>query len=327
MKTFQSILLFFWIVITMMTGVSAQTLSNHQANCVFSPYFGDIEQIDMGHRRIYTLFTKHLSNEARSVMPIITTGGSAEDKVRKLEAIIANNRDIIQREQGDLQQITHLIRSEQLRWMGLEASPEGMESFFDYRVESYKRLRFRQSFFAQLDALSIRWNIYKTEQILSLLFPASTIACGNHREACHGIEQIPLENENLKIEFENSVQEEEHLLQSIDSYLLNRGLMTRYQVEEMIAIGIATIVNDQQPMSDDDLEAFFNKFEITNTEVQTHVRAYIDTINDILLALIRRDQHILASILNSSSGHGLVLLGTWHKKGIQEGLIKACQNR
>ncbi len=328
MKMFQPILflLFFWIIVTMMTGASAQTLSNYQANCVFSPYFGDIEQVDMGHHRIYTLFTRHLRDQADDIIPIITTGGSVENKIRRLDVIITQNRDIIQSEQNDVQQITHLIRSEQLSWIGLESSPEEMESFFDYQVESYRQLRLDQSFFTNLDTLSMRWNINKTDQILTLLFPASTLACGTYQKACHEIEQIPLENENLKIEFKNRLQEEKHLLENVFLDLLNRGLMTRHQVEEIIAIGIATIVNDQQPISDDDVKAFFNKFEITNTEVQTHIRAYIDTINHILSAFIRRDQHILASILNSS-GHGLVLLGIWHKKEIQEGLIKACQNR
>ena len=183
MKMFQPILflLFFWIIVTMMTGAFAQTLSSHQENCVFSPYFGDIEQIDMGHHRIYTLFTKHLGGQADDIIPIITTGGSVENKIRRLNAIIEQNRETIQSEQGDVQQIAHLIRSEQISWMGLEASPEEMESFFDYRVESYRQLKFDQPFFTSLDTLSMRWNINKTDQILTLLFPASTIACGTYR--------------------------------------------------------------------------------------------------------------------------------------------------
>ena len=263
MKIFQPILLFLWIVVTIMTGVSTQTLSSHQLNCVFNSYFDDIEQIDMGHHRIYTLFTPHLSGQSRDVMSVVRVREDIESKIRRFDAILTQNRDTVQNEQRDIQQIAHLIRSEQLSWIGLESSPEEMRSFVEYRVEAYRQLKFGQSLFANLDAVSTNWDTHKTDQILTLLFPAVTIACGNDQEACHEVEQIPLENENLKIEQINSHQEEQRLLQGVFLDFLNSGLMTRHQFEGMTNIAIANMLNDQKPISDEDVEDFFDNFKVT----------------------------------------------------------------
>lgn len=320
----QSSLLFLFVVVVI-TSASAQNELDHQddTNCVFRPYSNNIEQISIGGRHIYTLFDEHITdNEYDIVRSIIERGGLVTEVIRDLDALIDKQGAAIQVHQDKAEAMAYLFESEQIEWIGLETSPEEFESSSIDDIDSYLRLRSsNSSIFTQLAQLTLRWNVLKTEEVLSLLFPATTAACGIHRERCKGIEQIPLEDRSLRQNFIRKLEEEDQLKNHF-RVPIQRELVTQFQIQELLAMGIASVINSRT-ISDDVVQAFLSRLEITSTEVQSIVRAYINKVNEVVAAFIERDEHILASIL-STSGHGLVVLGTWHKKGIQEGLIAAC---
>lgn len=74
---------------------------------------------------------------------------------------------------------------------------------------------------------------------------------------------------------------------------IQRELVTQSQIQELLAMGIASVINSRT-ISDDVVQAFLNRLEITSTEVQSLVRAYINKVNEVIAAFIERDEHILA---------------------------------
>ncbi len=299
--------------------------------CSFSNY--EIEGIEIGQisgRQIYTLFTSHLTNEDNEYFEIMKSHRFSEDAVGTLNQLINKHQETIQSEQADAQKILELLKSGQIDWIGIEA----LNSYTSYSnmtdnnyLNDQNLLQIDSLYSRHRSALTRRfnhlpeWNANKTDQLLSLIYHASTIVRVNHPEIFRRVRVYPLEDKD---------QEDNESTSHLDNLLYWAGVLERdTHITPFQHSGIALfITNHFSPkprlISRNVFKALFDGLRIDINNI-----GYLDMLrvahNNLVSSILSRDATAVQSILQLP-GNGLILFGTDHAHGIKQGLIEACQN-
>ena len=291
-------------------------------DCVFSDHSIDgVEEIRIGDRRIYTLFTPHMGNlDKEPIFSIIRTSLSEIERNTLLREHILKILTLIRSEQADVSKMTSLARMEQIDWLGIERSPRDVEGVGATAnlIQGYRTTR---ELFLRVFYLSPSPSIeLSAPNVLSIIYDPYIIFLANTPE--HNIQVVPLEDDILRSEGAN--------------ILNNFG----YWID---------IIAKNPDLTDEDFSAFtsfmddyeklyasqFTFFDLPYLEefldrlgVEEHIRPAMRMLfmvtNEMWQSVTKRDELVVQSILNQT-GNGLILFGTGHSKGIQQGLITACQ--
>ena len=291
----------------------------HQARgtCDFNQYSGDIRLGVINDDQIYTLFTTHITPEQIDAAISAITTRNLRDRINRLNKALTRYKATIQSEQSDVQQIIGLLESQQIDWIGIEASPEDLQrtSLADlksvYRDDrnSLNNLNFHS-----------QWDQDKADQILYLSFPIIVIAYAQNPEIFHGIKIIPLENNEQRrkaIELKLQIKNQEDIL--ID--FIHTGLITSSQFQTIKAFFKDRLNNVTQSNSSSEIESLLANLQ---EESRTTVNTYLDRSREFGLLIEERSQAMAASI-SQQSGNGLVIGGYSHASSIEEYLTATCQ--
>ena len=317
MKFLQSLYVFF-VICLLSHSVFAQ-------NCSFTPYFEDIEVINIGDRQIYTLFTPHLTVQYQGILSIVESDTlNVNDKRHLLRVHILRNLPTVLSEQSDVQKIARLARSGQIDWLGIEFSPNEIEEIggVSTLIQSYNRGRrflFRNLYlgFDPNALLSI-------PNVLSLMYGPHIVFLANEPEYRDRIRVVSLEDNAIKQEALDHTDDftywldfirEDRLTYTDDQFAQLNAFIRSYNVNHS---------NSQTILGLDAFEEFLDEIEVEE-DARQPMRMVFTTNNDFLKLTQARDEKVVQSILLQSD-NGLILFGSAHRKGIQQGLSTACQN-
>ena len=232
-------------------------------------------------------------------------------------------RAIVASEQSDVQKIVELFGLEQIDWIGIDSSPEVLETNpIDARIRTY--FKNRDFLNANLNS-GHGWNSNKTEQILSLIFNPYAIALANNPDLFNRVEVVPLDDYVLReteIQYYNDVDYYMGALLEIRriNSSINQSVLERFsRFIQSKTSGFELVI-----ISYNELEELLDELGVEE-DVRRYMRRIVERINEATNLSRQRDQNAVASILNQP-GNGLVLFGTVHGPGIKQGLTTACQN-
>ena len=188
--------------------------------CTFSNHSGDLRVANINGGEIYTLFTPHLlgfhtamvscvlTDECKdyvgseSINKIDTSDPNKKDSILDgLNLLLRKYRNKIQSEKSDVSQITNLAKSGQIRWIGIEATPEEIQSGIKIEVQVRDYLKMKEllnkHFTPNNKRIFLRkWNKEKTDQILHLMYNPHIIARAENPHTFRTIPIIPIDDEN-----------------------------------------------------------------------------------------------------------------------------------
>ena len=310
--------------------------------CTFSPYSGSegihVAQINSG--KVYTLFTEHIGNNyPEEVLSTISRG--KEDTAKRLNELLSKRREVIQSEMSDVRKITDLVKSRQISWIGIEASPGEMERSqvsIEGLVQDYLDMK---GFWGEHLKNVNGWNEQKTDQILHLMYAPHIIARAKLRsespDPFKTIPTIPLDNDEAKAKMEKMMEKRDQAIDGMTS-LITSGIEQNPPPPWLMPLLSFGSGDDEHPypwpikhISNDELQNFLNKIKNENedktvvsnlTELATK---YVETTNEFLKENKKRDE-TAAEAIYSQSGHGLVTMGSAHKQPVESRLTQLCQN-
>ena len=287
-----------------------------QPECTF--FNSDIEGVEVGQigdRKIYTLFTRHLSGQDNEISAIINSY-TLIDAVAPLSEFLKDHREIIESERSDVQKITELIASGKIDWIGVEYYKTGavdIDEMVDHYSEAQSEIDKEWNHLQE-------WDSSKTDQLLSLSYNTFVIVRGNHPEIFQRVRIYPLEDESLSMRGLNRLDTYLYLVDVLKEDIR----VTPDQYSRVLSFIDETVTANPQLISENEFEAFLNRIEVPE-EARLNMRVLMRVHNDIVSLASRRDAAIVQSILDLP-GNGLLLFGTGHSYGIKQGLITACQN-
>ena len=290
-----------------------------KGTCDFNQYSNDIHLGTINGDQIYTLFTTHATQEHTNaaISAMTTTNVRERDRINRLNDILNRYPMVIQSGQSDVTQIIGLLESQQIDWIGIEASPEDLQRTPLAKLKSVYRDD-RNS----LNNLSShpQWDQDKADRIPYLLFPTIVIAHAQHQELFHGIKIIPLENNEQKIkalDLELQIRNQKDIL--ID--FIHTGLITSSQFQTIKAFFTDRRNNVIQSNSNSEIESLLADLQ---EEARNAVNIYLSLINEFVHSKEERSQTMAATI-SQQSGNGLVIAGYSHASSIEEYLTATCQ--
>ena len=128
---------FFYIVTLTIVFFTSNAFSSL---CDFRLYSGDIKVADINGRQIYTLFSSHLTREemlgatdAINSIEGLSSTMTAQEYVSHLHSFLDGHTDTITSERSDFHQLSRLLSSKQIDWIGVEAT----EPALDFSVQRY----------------------------------------------------------------------------------------------------------------------------------------------------------------------------------------------
>ena len=291
-------------------------ISFHQASaCDFNQYSGDIRLSIINGDQIYTLFTPHITQEhVNAVMSVTRT----RDGINRLNDTLDTYKTTIESEQSDVRQIIRLLESQQIDWMGIEASPGELQNTpFNKMVSNYRKERIA------LNRLSFhpRWNPDKTDKTLYLLFSTYIIAYVQNPESFHGIRIVPLENNEQK---EKASELDLQIRQQRDTliHFIHTGLMTGTQFQTIETFFTDRLNHVIESNSSSEIESLLANLQ---EDVRAAVNTYLSLINEFVHLKEERSQ-TMAETISQQSGNGLVIAGYSHASSIEEYLTDTCKN-
>ncbi len=284
-------------------------------HCWFLPYSGDIRVADINGRQVYTLFTPHLVNEPEELNNILNLDIDPNEGLIVLYRFLDKNKDTIDFERSEFQQITSLLTSQEIDWIGVESNPKGIQAT-EQKAQNYQTAK--ESFNSVGP-----WNQETTDDLLYLLhsvwirllteYPNDIVLDG-----ANGIKVIPLEDQNLGM---RRVELTIIFNQRFDEVLYD----THITVEQQNALN-TFLFNDHMPFDLVEsllLEEFFKTHRIENPELIEKIRVAVDSLNEKIIIDQKRDEFVVQEILKQE-GNGLVLRGSTHQENVEGGLTQAC---
>ena len=290
-----------------------------RGTCDFNQYSGDIRLGVINDDQVYTLFTTHTTQEHGNAAMSFTATPTVEHAISRLNAVLDIYQPTIQSEQSDVRQIIELLESEQIDWIGIEASPKEIQEtpILTTHINSeYSDMKDRfNEFNVHQD-----WNSNKTNQILHFLFPKIIIAYAQNPEAFQGIRIVPLESDEQRaegFEIESRINAQKNILADF----LHTRLITLSQFQTIEALFLDRLYNIIKSNSNSEIESILESLQ---EEARVAVNTYLDQINEFVHLKEKRSQTASVSI-SSQSGNGLVIMGSSHAKDIEEYLTASCQ--
>ena len=286
--------------------------------CIFSDSdIEGVEVIQIGDLQVYTLFTDHLTSEPDEVVEVIERRHEREDTAAYLNQLLEKYQERIVSEQSDAQKITELVKSGKIDWIGVEHIETDTASI-DNANDRYLRAQDRIN--TELNQSS-EWSFNKTNQLLFLVFEAYAIARVTHPEDFHRVGIFPLDDEGLKNETTDNINQLQYLIALIkkDAHVTDAQYSAILSFMEDMNIRSLLI-------SESGLESFLDNLGVPGgpTITRLNMRRLIRVNNNIISLISPRDAAVVQSILELP-GNGLVLFGRAHGPGIKQGLISACQ--
>ena len=301
----------------MVSLLSCSSVFAYTKYCSFSELFSNsvlegVEVGQIGDRKIYTLFTDHLTNESNMVYTILRTHTPVES-VGPLNQLIERYQERIASEQSDLQKIIELARSGKIDWIGVELDRTNT-SYPENRTKAYLDYLGTLSLF--LNSLH-GWHPSKTDQLLSLMYPAVIIARAVRSNTFRNIRIHPLEDSYLKIESvdrRRDVHYWEELVKKDPRVTFDQYLAITSLIE-------STMTFELRLITDSEIEDLLDQLEVAE-ESRMNMKMFVKAHNDVISVALRRDLAVVQSILDLPD-NGLLLFGTAHRNGIQQGLVRA----
>ena len=297
-------------------------------HCYFRPYSGDIRVADINGRQIYALFSSHLSKEemygATDAINLIKGLGStitAQEYTDNLHSFLDKHADKITSEKSDFHQLSQLLSSKQIDWVGVEA----MESLLNFQIQRY--LDHKGVLNIIEENFSIWWNQQNTEDILYIISPVFVKIVAEEYTSVLGKPRIvALEDTNIHEASSLVGVELNRLEDRINSSLLNTkdGMSPQQQNFWIIVDNLFYdfVSNRHQYNSQELKEEGFNLFE-NNPNMIELIRDWFDVLDDFSASNLERDIFAVDTVL-SQSGNGVVLRGIGHQENMENRLTKAC---
>ena len=297
--------------------------------CYFRQYTGHIRLINIQERKVYNLFTRHITSHGQNILSIIRIFHHIDDRVDHLGKLLDEHQETISSERSDVQQLTQLLDSGEIDWIGIEDARTEIALRFIYnqRVQDYLGIK---------EALNIlnshpNWNLEKTDQLLYLVYGADLITYAKNPELFAEVRFIPLEKEHLLDRAEELFREISIALNTF-SQLKERGMITdeksqavkNFGLEALGQRGLSQITGDNL-IDSDELEDFLKTQEIEYPEVVEAITPYVSTINAFMTNGRERNEEVVTSVLNQS-GNGIIIMGGAHKAIIEDRLRENCLN-
>ncbi len=288
-------------------------------HCWFRPYSGDIRVAGINGRLIYTLFTFHLSNEYKDFYNTLNLDISITDKIALWHDFLNKHADTINSESSDFLQISSLLASEKIDWIGIEHFSDTQEL-----KNQVQRYRLDKEGFDSYSDISIFWNEENTDDLLYLLHPVEIKLLAEYPnnitlDRTDKIRIIPLENRDLQLRSSELIVD---LMQKIEE-MSDTGHITDEQEVAFIDLVFDDEKNPSSLIDSQDVEEFFTNFRIEDSEIITKLREFIDLQNAFAITHQERDDFAVQSILNQK-GNGIVLRGISHKESVENGLTQVC---
>ena len=170
-----------------------------------------VEVIQVGGWQVYTLFTEHLTSEPDKVVEVFERNHERKDTATYLNQLLEEYQGTIVSEQSDAQKITELVKSGKIDWIGVEHI-ETDTAYIDNASDRYLRAQDRINTVLNQ---SSEWSFNKTNQLLFLVFEAYVIARVTHPEDFHRIRIFPLDDEDLKKETTDNINQLQYLIELI----------------------------------------------------------------------------------------------------------------
>lgn len=291
--------------------------------CTFAQHSGDIRVASINGAKVYTLFTTHLMDQSSSVMGALL-GSSTDEVIESLNGLLTDpdNAQTIRSEQNDVVQLTQIVQSGEIRWIGIEASPAEMQSGISIinQVQDYYDMR---DLFNGILGNHEGWSPEKTDQILHLMFNAHIIARAKNPDAFSDIRVVPLDDNDAKAESGQTIEYIDRFRDDLIRLGADEGLLTIDQFLEIEAIKNAALQN-VRPIPAEEISRLRDQFQ--DIAVRTIIRDYLEEVNEFLRLSGVRDQAAVTQILEQS-GNGLITMGSAHGPGIEQGLTTACRNQ
>ena len=291
--------------------------------CHFHQHSGNIRLAHINGRKIYALFILHLGSHAQQARNIITTSNNIADD---LISFLRRNQIIMRLQQLAVQQLTQLLASDQIDWIGIELSEEELEGItFNEIKQRYEDMK--KSF----DNLNDhpQWSPEQTDQILHLMYPKYIIAYAENTELFENTRFVPLEDDSLR-QVGRTFQTDKSMALNTLNQLEERGLISHRQHLAVKAFGTGALnqrglsqITGDNLIDSDELEDLLKAQEIEDPQVITVITFYTNTINNIIRHAKSRDEAIVQSVHNQS-GNGIIIMGAAHKVFIEDGLRKSC---
>ncbi len=291
---------------------------------------------DINGRQIYTLFTFHLdlSDGGQSIYNTLYNISISDihqrEKLALVHQFLIEHADTINFEKSDFRQISRLLTSQEIEWIGVE-SPSDMQ-IIEQQIESYRETK--KAISNNIPGL---WTQENSHDFLYRLFPVEVKLLAEYPNDItlditdtDKIRVIPLENEALyKATFELS---ELHARRAEERISINKNKNINMTHEQISAFEnlINTFYDEKgTPALIDlqELEKFLTINKIENPEVRKELTDLVDFENELNLETIamdqKRDEFVVQEILKQE-GNGLVLRGLAHQQNIESGLTQVC---
>ncbi len=282
--------------------------------CQFLSYSEDIKMVDINGRQIYILFGSHSKGKADEFQDILNSG---TDIIEKTNRFMDNYSSRINSERSDFQQITSLLTSQEIDWVGVEYYPNLQT--IERVVQSYQNTK--ESFNQISNGL---WNPEKTDDLLYLLYPFWLRFLTEHLSDAvlnRRIRIIPLENETLYTRAGTLTMIAQLSIKFIHDNINLTGPQTSALVDFL-----SNPISDTSILIDSsDTEDFFKTHGIEDPETRNKIRTYIDLLNETITAHQERDEFVVQKILRQE-GNGIVLRGSAHQQNVESGLTQVCLN-
>ena len=295
--------------------------------CYFRQYLGDIRLINIQGRKVYNLFTPHITSQGQNILSIMRNADHIDNLIDTLGKLIDDHQETISSERSDVQQLTQILDSGEIDWIGIEdARTEiALKFIYNQRVQDYLDRK------EVLNVLNSHpdWNLEKTDQLLYLVYGADLITYAKNQELFAKVRFVPLEKEHLLERAEELLREISIALNTF-SQLKERGMITDEKSQAVKNFGLEALgqrgpsqITGDSLIDSDELEDFLKAHEIEDLEVIEAITSYVSTINAFMTNGGERNREVVKSIL-SQSGNGVIIMGTAHKAGVEDGLREIC---
>ena len=298
--------------------------------CYFREHSGQIRLGHINSRKIYSLFTPHIKSQGENVLSIIRNSNHVDNLVDILNQLLDEYKETISSEQSDVQQLTWLLKSDQIKWIGIEDSGEDINLRFTYNQRKHEYLGVKET----LEVLNLHpdWSLEKTDRLLYLIYGADIITYAKNPELFAEVSFVPLEKEHL-------LEEAEKLFEDIDTaldflaQLEKRYLISHETYLAVDALGAEALrqrglpqITGESLIESSEFEDFLKEQDIEEPEVIEVITSYVSKINEFIENGTERNKEVVDSLLHQS-GNGIILMGTAHKARIEDQLTRNCISR
>ena len=286
-----------------------------------------MDSISINERKIYTLFTPHLSSDLQNRVYYLTDIYEKDyigtiQFINNLKTLLWNNKDFIKGEYLETAEIIDLVEMKTINWIGVEASQEEIHMLPSVD-EILKTKNFFEKFETNLYSNYLfdiaEWRTHHTHDILYLLFPSYLIAQTQHRKP---FKIIPLEDSELKkkqLEWLNKHR-------SVASNLQDLTSQFKYdQIDELVTrLNYLFSSTNFEEVSQQQLDDLLKNYPHLNEQIVRTIHQLLPIHNQLVFWANRRDEFV-ADMAFHMKGNGLILMGGSHGRGVKRILAEKCR--